>query len=211
MTRSATELVETVRRDLEPGENALVERISRGEAPLEVLAALAAEELLVVASDWRTFLTLAAQSDDPDARAFFTGLATGEGLVLPLLRDFADACPPLPDYRPKPGCQGYPAYLAWFTLNAEPLDALLAVLVNFTAWGGYCAAIAAALREHYGFSDEACAFFDFFVEPTPELERQAVAALQTGLDRGWEPAAAIGYGRLLQGFELLFWNSLADC
>jgi hypothetical protein len=211
MTRSATELVEALRRDLDPGENVLVERISRGETPLEVLAALAAEELLIVASDWRTFLTLAAQSDDPDARAFFTGLATGEGLVLPLLHDFADACPPLPDHRPQPGCQAYPAYLAWFTLNAEPLDALLAILVNFTAWGGYCATIAAALREHYGFSDEACAFFDFFAEPTPELERQALSALQTGLDDGWEPDAAIGYGRLLQGFELMFWNALADC
>lgn len=209
MTGSATELVERLRRELEPGENVLVERLSRGEASLEALSALAAEELLVVASDWRSFLTLAARSDDLDARAFFTGLATGEGLVLPLLHAFADACPPLPDYRPKPGGQGYPAYLAWLTLNADPLDALLAVLVNFTAWGGYCATIAAALREHYGFSDQACAFFDFFATPAPEMERQALAAVQSGLDRGWEPDTAVGYGRLLQGFELLFWDTLA--
>jgi hypothetical protein len=26
---------------------------------------------------------------------------------------------------------------------------------------------------------------------------------------GWEPDAAIGYGRLLQGYELMFWNTLA--
>jgi hypothetical protein len=211
MTRSATELVEAVRLELAPGndDNLLVPRIAAGEVPLEVLAALAAEEELIVTSDWRSFLTLAAQSDDLDGRAFFTGLAQGEGLVLPLLADFAQACGPLEDYRPKPGCQAYPAYLAWLALNGQPLDALLAILVNFTAWGGYCATIAAALREHYGFSSEACAFFDFFATPVPEMEEQALAALQAGLDAGWEPDAAIGYGRLLQGYELMFWNTLA--
>jgi hypothetical protein len=77
-------------------------------------------------------------------------------------------------------------------VHGQPLDALLAILVDFTAWSGYCATIAAALREHYGFSAQACAFFGFFATPVPEMED-----------------AAIGYGRLLQGYELMFWNTLA--
>lgn len=32
---------------------------------------------------------------------------------------------------------------------------------------------------------------------------------EQALDANWEPDAAIGYGRLLQGYELMLWNTLA--
>ncbi|MFF7994351.1 hypothetical protein ACFZDG_31795 [Kitasatospora xanthocidica] len=73
---------------------------------------------------------------------------------------------------------------------------------------GYCATIGQALRRHYGFSDEACAFFDFFAQPATELEQQAADAL--GPDPLDEPtlAAAREYGLLLQAYEHLFWDTL---
>jgi hypothetical protein len=100
--------------------------------------------------------------------------------------------------------------VAWLALNAEPAAAVLAILANFAAWGEYCATIAAGLRKHYGFDDEACGFFDFFATPVPELEEQALAAVQAGLDSGVPLDAARDHGRLLQSYELLFWNTLAD-
>jgi TENA/THI-4/PQQC family len=216
MTRSAQDLLDTIRPELAPheGENRFVPLVAQGKAPVEAVGALAAEEHWIVASDWRSFLTLAARSSDPAARGFFTSLATGESLALEKLPPLAAAggldAAAVRAYRPRPGCQAYPAYVAWLALNAEPAAAVLAILANFAAWGGYCAAMAKGLREHYGFGDEACGFFDFFTEPVPELEQQALAAIQAGLDAGVPLEPAREYGRLLQAYELIFWNSLAD-
>ena len=213
MTRSASDLLDTIRRELAPdeGENLFVPLVEQGKAPVSAIGSLAAEEMRIVASDWRSFLTLAARSPEPAARGFFSALAQGESLVLPMLPPLASAAGFAPDgYRPQPGCQAYPAFVAWLALNAEPAAAVLAILANFAAWGGYCSTIAAALRKHYGFADEACAFFDFFATPVPELEEQALAAVQAGLDSGVSLDAARDHGRLLQSYELMFWNTLAS-
>jgi hypothetical protein len=99
--------------------------------------------------------------------------------------------------------------VAWLALNAEPADVVLALSANFAAWGGYCAAIAEALRRHYGFKDEACGFFDLFAEPAPELEQKAQAAVQAGLDAGRvDEHAVYRYGRLLGSYEASFWHAL---
>jgi hypothetical protein len=214
MTRSATDLLEEIQRELAPGEgeNRFVPLVEAGTAPLSAIGALAAEEQRIVTSDWRSFLTLAARSPEPAARGFFTALATGESLALPMLSPLAQAAglddAALRAYQPRPGCQAYPSFLAWLALNAEPAAAILAILANFAAWGEYCAAIGAALRKHYGFGDEACGFFDFFATPVPELTEQALTAVQAGLDTGVALDAARDHGRLLQGYELMFWNSL---
>ena len=216
MTDSARELVEKIRRDLAPdeGANRLVPLIEQGRAELRTIASLAGEETHIVTSDWRSFLTLAAKAQETNARGFLSALAQGESLALPQLTPLAAAAgmdeTALRAYEPQAGCQGYPAYIAWLALNGEPTDVILAILANFEAWGQYCAKIAAALREHYGFDDTACGFFDFFATPVPEMEAQAIAGIQAALDNGWRPAHAWRYGRLLQDYELMFWNTLAD-
>ncbi|SES47229.1 transcriptional regulator [Actinokineospora terrae] len=216
MPETGKELLERVQRELLPGEhdNRFVPAVAAGAAPLAALAALAAEQHRIIQSDWRTFLTLAAQAVDPAAREVLSTLASGEGLALAKLGDFAAACGLDDDairaYRPTPGCQAYPSYLAWLALNGNPRDALLAILANFAAWGGYCATISAGLREHYGFDETGTGFFDFFATPVPELEELYAVAIQQALDGGWTPERSIGYGRLLQGYELMFWNTLAD-
>ncbi|MER7005988.1 hypothetical protein ABT297_23510 [Dactylosporangium sp. NPDC000555] len=73
-----------------------------------------------------------------------------------------------------------------------------------------CATLARALRREYGFGDAACGFVDFFATPAPELEEQAVLAIQQALDAGNALSAGLEYGRLLQDYELMFWNTLAD-
>src|SRR5207247_1208612 len=146
--------------------------------------------------------------------AFFTSLAAGETTVLPKLAAFAAECRmdlvALGAHQPLAGCQAYPSYVAWLALNAEPTDVVLALTVNFGAWGSYCGTVAAALREHSRFPVPACAFFDFFAQPAPELAQQALTTLQSGLDSGRHTRAAFEYARLLQAYELMFWNTLAD-
>ncbi|OLB81877.1 MAG: transcriptional regulator [Actinobacteria bacterium 13_2_20CM_2_71_6] len=218
---TAQELVETVRKELslDGHENRLVAAVAQGRAPLGAIAALAAEETRIVASDRRSFLLLAARATEPSAVDFFSGLAQGEGMALVTLPALAAAAgldeTGVRAYRVRAGCQAYPAYVAWLAVNGDPVDVILATLANFAAWGDYCAALARALREHYGFDDAACGFFDFFATPAgdagpSELEAQALAAIDARLGTGDPLATGREYGRLLQSYELMFWNTLAD-
>lgn len=149
--------------------NPLVARIETGAAPRETLATLALEHR-VIPADRRAFLHLAQRPETtPQAADFLEFLAAGETMAGERLIAFADACgmseTRLTSYEPSPGCQSYPAYVAWPALNADPTDVVLALTSNFAEWGGYCATIAAALREHHAFTEEACGFFDLFAEP----------------------------------------------
>ncbi|MFI8893347.1 transcriptional regulator [Streptomyces paradoxus] len=215
MTHPARDLLRTTTAALAPDPNAnpLVPRIAAGTAPRATLAALALEQSWVIPADRRAFEHLAVRSAaaDPEAAAFFTALAQGEALAGERLVAFARACRAQEaSYEPLPGCQAYPAYVAWLALNAAPADVVLALTANFSAWGGYCGTIATALREHYGFSDEACAFFDFFAEPSPDLDRLATAAVEAALDAGrLDEGRAHTYGRLLQTYEAMFWDALS--
>jgi TENA/THI-4/PQQC family len=212
---TARDLLDSVHAELAPrdAENRLAPLIAEGAAPRSVFATIAAEELHIVPSDWRSLHTLAARCDTPAARSYFSGLASGEEAALAKLAPLAAAAG-LDDhtamaYEPRAGCQAYPAYFAWLALNGRPAEVAVALTANFGAWGSYCEAIARGMREHYGFGDDACAFFDFFAAPFPD--DQAVAVVQEGLDSGaLDQVAARRYARLFQSYELMFWNALAD-
>jgi hypothetical protein len=213
---SASALLAEAVAALAPPEDAnrFVPLVAAGSAPLAAVAALAAEQSHIILSDRRSFLTLAARADGADTAGFFATLGQGENLVIPMLPPLAAAAgleaERFAAYEPTSGCQGYPSYLAWLALNADPTEAVVALSANFAAWGGYCAALAEGLRKHYGFDDEACAFFDFFAAPAPDLDRSAEAAIQVALDEGRELPLARRYGRLLQSYEIQFWSTLAD-
>jgi hypothetical protein len=214
----ARALLESVRRELAPAEsdNRLVPLVERGEAPPSVFGVIAAEESHIVRSDWRSMHLLASRCTELTAREFFAGLAQGEALALGKLPALAAAGgldeDALREYEPMPGCQAYPSYFSWLAVNGEPGDVIVGVVANFAAWGDYCARIAAAMRAKYGLDDEACAFFDFFATPAPEVTDQAVAAVQAALDANRvDERLARRYGRLFQAYELMFWNTIADC
>ncbi|GHI09439.1 transcriptional regulator [Streptomyces cellostaticus] len=218
MTPSAAELLASATAQLapDPRANRLVPLIARGEASRETLATLALEQQWVIAADQRSFAHLAERAaGTPAAAAFFTSLAEGETLAGEHLTAFAAASgvtgQRTRSYTPRPGCQAYPAYVSWLALNACPADAILALTANFSAWGGCCARIADGLRRHYDFPDEACAFFDFFAEPDPDLDTWATSAVEAALDTGrLNETAAHQYGRLLQAYEAMFWATLGQ-
>jgi hypothetical protein len=213
VTSSAREVLAQTQDELNPvpGANRLLAGLAEGAAPVVVVGALAAEERRIIASDWRAFLTLAARATEPNTRQFFSGLAGGEGLALDLVGPLIAAAKfDESKYEPQAGCQAYAAYVASLALNAEPVDALLALYANFAAFGDYCAKISESLRTYYGFDSTGTGFFDFFATPVPEMEQQALAAIQAALDTGWQPDEARRHGRLLLSYELMFWNTLAD-
>ncbi|MFE4871717.1 transcriptional regulator [Streptomyces sp. NPDC056682] len=217
--RTAEEIIAATAAELAPpaDANRLVPLIESAAAPRSALAGLALEQRHIIASDRRAFLLLAERVGRGTACAeFFGTLADGETLALDRLGAYEAAlgltAEDIGQYEPRAGCQAYPAYVAWLALNGEPPSVALALTANFAAWGGYCARVAGALRTRYGFTDEACGFFDFFAGPAPELERQAVAAVAAGSDdeHGEGVAGGLRYGRLLQTYESMFWNTLAE-
>lgn len=208
------DVLETIRRELAPveGENRFVPLAAQGRLPQQRLRWLAGEEYRIVKSDRRSFLLLASRFPEPPAVDFFTGLAAGETHALARLMTFAGALglqeADLQAYEPRPECQAYAAYVAWLALNGSAGDVALALIANFTAWGAYCGAVAEGLRRHYGLDDESCGFFDLFARPVPEVEEQALAVARTAA--AGPPQDARRFARLLQAYELMFWNALAE-
>lgn len=210
-------LLEEARAELAETEAAIrghrfLEGLEAGEASQASLEALAGEQRLIVSSDRRSFAQLAARFPDDPAGALFLSMAEGEGVALGLLRDFAAAVggeERLAAYEPIPGCQAYPAFVAWLALNGSRSDVALAFLANLAAWGANCARVAAALRERYGLDARAVAFFAFFASPPTDFEERALSVVEAGLGAGDDPAHARRATRLLQAYELEFWDALA--
>lgn len=219
MDRTALDVLSSTTAELAPGaaDNRLVPLIAAGTADLRALSALTLEQHHIIASDRGSFAYLAERSAarrEDACAVFFAGLAGGENSAAERLEALTAACgldsADVAAYEPTAGCQAYPSYVARLALTGAPAETALALTANFAAWGGYCATIAERLRTHYGFDDEGCGFFDFFGEPAPGLEAQAADAIQAGLDGGLDIASARRHGRLLQSYELMFWNTLAE-
>jgi TENA/THI-4/PQQC family len=204
----AAELLPVVRAELAPIERSLAEHrylaeLEAGRVPVESLRAFAGEQRAIIRSDRRSFEHLAQRFPQPPAGGFFRDLAAGEAEALQLLERFAAAVELGPDYEPLAGCQAYPAYVAWLALNGSPADVALAFLANLESWGRSCGRMRDALRPLYG--SDRVAFFDFFAEPPAGFEERALELITTG-----DPVSGRRAARLLQAYELLHWDTLAD-
>ncbi|MGQ0716529.1 MAG: transcriptional regulator [Pseudonocardiales bacterium] len=215
----ASELVAQTQRELVETADAVrshrfLARLRARDVPVARLRALAGEQHAIVSSDRRSFAQLATRFPAGLAGEFFLGMAEGEGLALGKLRGLAGWLGQTEDdlraHEPHPGAQAYPAFVAWLALNGSRADVVLAFLANLAAWGENCGQVAAALREVYGAGADAVAFFEFFANPPEDFESRALAVLGEGLAAGDSPVLARRATRLLQAYELSFWDALAE-
>jgi hypothetical protein len=202
-------LLDELRRELEPVARQLrahryLAAVEQGAVPDASLRVFAAEQRLIIASDRRSFAQLAARFPEPPAGDFFLDMAQGEGEALALLAGFA-ASVGAGTHEPLPGCQAYPAYVSWLALNGGRADVALAFLVNLDAWGEACRRMADALRARHDVS-----FFELFGHPSADFAERALAVAEQGLAAGEPPEHARRAARLLQAYELLYWDTLAD-
>ena len=189
-------------------------QLERGSVGEERLRAFAGEQYRILLSDRRSFAQLAARFPEEPSGSFFLTMARGEGEALALLEVFAAAlglgADDLHGYEPQPRCQAYAAFVAWLALNGSRLEVALAFLLNLDAWGGNCGRMRRALEDAYRLPAEALGFFDFFAAPTGALRDQIGAVATAGLEAGDSPVAAQRAARLLQAYELAFWDALAE-
>lgn len=209
----AAKLVEEIRTELATVRDELlahpyISAVEEGLVELPQLRPFAGEQHAIISSDLRSAAHLLGRSGGD----FFFGILTGERAALEALDTFASALGMTGDdleaYEPLPGAHAYAAYMAWLAARASDAEVAAAFLVNFSAWGKSCARLSAALRTRYGLSREQVRFFDQFAKPVPGFDEAALTLIAGGLQRGVSERSIRRAARLLQGYELLYWDTL---
>jgi pyrroloquinoline quinone (PQQ) biosynthesis protein C len=148
----------------------------------------------------------------PASQQFFRAVLDGEAAALETLEPLATAVGMVPAdrdaYEPTPGAQACSAYLAWLGLYGSEAEVAAALSVNFAAWGANCRRMAQALRQRYGWQEEAVRFFTQFATAPSDVSPQAVAVIETGLAQGVGTHHIIRAARMVQEYELMFWDTL---
>ena len=110
--------------------------------------------------------------------------------------------------------QAYPSYWARLALANNRGAGAAACAVNFPAWGKMCAELSQALksRPEYGYEgmvenevSEALAFVDFFGSPIENLDEMAARVM---MEENVSYEDIVTEVRLLQEYEILFWDSV---
>lgn len=215
----ARRLVSQIRTDLTGVENQIrsvkfVADVEAGRASVEQIAAVVAEEYSIIHSDLNAFTQMAARWDSPNGSHFFGDLAFGEGLAAPLVLDFAANVglseTDLIAYEPRPKGQTYASRVSWIAANADRASAAASFLVNFGVFGENMGRVRDALVNVYGFAPSQVEFFTFFAEPIPGFEDDAIEVITTGLQEGVCPRDVRRSARLLQAYELDFWQAASE-
>ena len=189
-----------------------VAAVQHGVIPRDKLRHIVAEEYHIVTSDLRSIAQLLSRFGHTDSGPFFAGAYQGEQAALAALKKLAPALgmseTDLQNYEPMAGAHAYTAYMAWLVHYGEDAQVAAAFAVNFPAWGANCGKLSAALQEKYGLSAEDVAFFSNFAKPIPGFQDAAAAIVDAGLARGVAERDIKRAVRLLQEYELMFWDTL---
>lgn len=114
----------------------------------------------------------------------------------------------LEGFEPTAEAFGYAAYKAWLICFGSAAEMACARALNLAAWGYNCDKISRGLQTHYGLSSDETHFFDEFTG-LGELEEKAVSVIELDLQEGVEPFMVIRAARLMQAYEIMFWDSMA--
>jgi len=213
----ARHLVEETRQELQAVEARIrrhpyldaleAEAVSRDE-----LRRFAGQQYHIIASDLRAMALVIAKAESAETRDFFWGGIQAERAALEALEAFAGALAmPAGDLKgaePIPGAFAYSAYVAWLALFGSCAEFAAAFLVNLEAWGSNCARMSQALKARYQMKEGDVGFFTLFSDLPPGFQERALGVIQEGLDRGVGTKKIKRAARMLQGYELLYWDTL---
>lgn len=213
----ASALVDEIRRDLSKIHEQLmrhpyIELLEQGRIQQEKLHLFAGEQYTIIGSDLRSVAHLISRFGESPSRDFFLGIFEGEKAAFDALLVFASALgineDDLRRYEPLPGAHAYTAYMAWLALYGSVAQVAAGYLINFPAWGFNCGRLSRALKERFHMREEEVSFFNLFAATSPTFEANSLAVVQHGLDRGEDPGSVHRAVRLLQAYELMYWDTL---
>ena len=214
---SAQALVHTIQEALQPMEqrlrqHAYLQALEEGRLTPSQLRYFVGEQSHIIPSDLRSIALLISRCATPASQQFFRAVLDGEAAALEALEPLATAVGMAPAdldaYEPALGAQAYSAYLAWLCLYGSEAEVAAALSVNFAAWGASCGRMAQVLRQRYGWQEAAVQFFTQFAAAPPDVSLPALMVIETGLQQGVEARRIVRAARMLQGYELMFWDTL---
>jgi len=213
----AKALLEEIQQNLQPVTEQLLrhpylEALEEGKIGRENLGLFAGEQYNTIASDLKSVAYLVSRFGSAPSRDFFLGILHGERAAWDALLRFADALglseAQLREHEPLAGAHAYTCYMAWLALYGSDAEVAAAYLVNFPAWGQNCGRLSRILTDRFGLSEKEVAFFELFASPPATFEANALSIIQQGLDGGTEPRLIKRAARLLQAYELMYWDTL---
>ncbi len=217
MAHRARQLLDEARKAIASTEERIrchpyLDALEAGRVEKEKLALFAGQQAHIIESDLRSVALIISRSETQGARDFLSGMLQGESAALTALLAFGQALGLPPEQmraaEPLPGAFAYSAYVNWLATHGSAAEFAGAFLVNLEAWGGNCGRISRALQAVYGFSAKDVAFFDLFASAPPGFEEQGLAVVAEGLGQGVDPVRIRRAARLLQGYELLYWDTI---
>ena len=214
----AKELVKKIRMDLRPLDDTIlgppyIMALNEGKIPRDSLRTFAGQQYHIITSDLRSIASLLSRHGLLPSRPWLLSVLQGEAAALDALLTFAKKLSmnesDLKTFEPIPAAYAYCTYVAWLGMYGSDGELAGALLVNFAAWGANCGKMSKALQEHYGLTKEEVAFFELFSQ-MPPFEKQVLEVIQGALNRGIEPALVHRAARMLQAYELMFWDVMAE-
>ncbi len=192
-----------IRRALQPVEAKLLDhpflrKVEAVEYSKAQVAVLPLEEYHIVASDLPSSKHLYGRFGQAPSAGFFRELVENEQYAQGHIRRLAEAL----------GC-----YFARLALHGSEAEVLVAFASNFSAWWSACKRVADALADKYGVPREAVAFLSPFHEvPAPDapFDELTLEAMRRGLKQGVPEKALVRVARLIQSYELWFWDALEE-
>jgi pyrroloquinoline quinone (PQQ) biosynthesis protein C len=213
----ALQLVGKIRSDLQSLEEKILghphlKALEERRVPLSLLKVFAGQQHHIISSDLRSIALMLSRLGMLPSRHFLMNVLQGESAALDALHAFAEAlglkASDLESFEPLPGAHAYCTFVAWLALYGSDAELAGAFLVNFPAWGANCGRMRKTLHEKYGIAPAALSFFDLFAD-MPPFHQEAIAIIQNALDRGLPARLIHGAARMLQGYELMFWDAMA--
>ncbi|MBN1835628.1 MAG: hypothetical protein JW820_07250 [Spirochaetales bacterium] len=209
-----------IREALKPIESKLIDhpflrKVEGGAYSKQQLAFLPKEEYYIVASDLQSSRHLLKRFESAPSGPFFESLVENEEFAQNSIVNLAEALgcnrEELSAHEPDPRCQVYPSYFARLALHGTEAEVLVAFASNFSVWWSACRRVAIALVKQHGVPEQATAFLNPFNEvPPPDapFDELTMGAMERGLRQGVRPQELVRVARIIQHYELWFWDAL---
>jgi thiaminase len=213
----ATELIQQIRADLETVDQAIhqhrfLNAVEKGEVSEQALRTFPGHQYHLMVSIIRANAHMLQRFGGTRFHEFFYGLLsgaiTGYSSLKVLAQRLGMGHEDLAHFEVDPDGFAYASYITWLADNGSVGEILCGLSVNKPSWGHNCARLGAALRSKYGFAIEETAFLDRYAGATVD-EKALVEAAKYDLICQVSPQRIARAARLIQAYELRFWDAMA--
>lgn len=216
--KSVLEFIRETREELLPWHQKVenhpfLAALEKGQVERDALRAFAGSQQNIITSDLRSVAMLLSRHGHLPSRKILSDILAGEVSALESLQHFAAEIAmtkrDLAEFETIPGAHAYCAYVAQIAAYKSDADLIGAFCINYTSWGGACGRMSAALKSQYQISDRGVSFFDLFAG-IPQMDTDAEKVIEAARERGVSLAQIKQSARMLQGYEVMFWDAMAE-